>query len=363
MSNSIGSQFVVTSFGESHGRCVGVVVDGCPAGLPIGIDEIQAEVDRRKPQSSAGGTGRREEDRVEVLSGILNGASTGAPVCMLAWNKDADSSAYEEVISAPRPGHADYTAFLKYGKYNDFRGGGRFSGRITAGFVMAGAIARKLLALSGVEIIAHTLQIGDIRAAPHPSDITRKNVDKSAVRCADTAAAAKMIRLIKDVQKQADSIGGIVEVLALNVPAGLGEPVFDTLEGELSKAFFAIPAARGVEFGAGFAAAAMQGSQHNDLFSLSGKKLVTLTNNAGGISGGLSNGMPIVARVAFKPTASIGKSQVTVDLKTGRKVDLSIRGRHDSCIVPRAAPVVEAMAALVLCDFALRAGIIGRIIT
>jgi chorismate synthase len=362
MGNSIGSQFVVTSFGESHGRCVGVVVDGCPAGLPIGVDEIQAEVDRRKPQSSAGGTDRREEDRVEILSGILNGASTGAPICMLAWNSDADSSAYGKTINTPRPGHADYTAFLKYGKHNDFRGGGRFSGRITAGFVMAGAIARKLLALTGAEITAHTVQIGDIRATPHPSDITRKNVDKSPVRCADSAAAQKIMRLIKEVQKEGDSIGGIVEVLACNVPGGLGEPVFDTLEGELSKAFFAIPAVRGVEFGAGFGAAAMKGSRHNDLFSMSGKKLVTLTNNAGGISGGLSNGMPVVARIAFKPTASIGKSQRTVDLKTGKKIDLSIKGRHDSCIVPRAVPVVEAMTAVVLCDFALRAGIIGRII-
>ena len=363
MGNSFGTRFVVTSFGESHGRCVGVVIDGCPAGLPIGLDEIQAEVDRRKPQSSAGGTGRREEDRVEVLSGILNGTSTGAPICMLAWNKDADSSAYGEVISVPRPGHADYTAFLKYGRYNDFRGGGRFSGRITAGFVMASAVARKLLSLHGVEIIAHTLQIGDIKASPHPADITRKNIDRSTVRCADPAAAQKMIKMIQAVQKEADSIGGIVEVLALNVPGGLGEPVFDTLEGELAKAFFAIPAARGVEFGSGFGAAAMKGSQHNDLFSLKNKKLVTLTNHAGGVSGGLSNGMPIVARVAFKPTASIGKTQRTVDLKTGKRVDLSVKGRHDSCIVPRAVPVVEAMMAVVLCDFAQRAGLTGRIIS
>ena len=363
MGNSIGSQFIVTSFGESHGKCVGVVIDGCPAGLPIDVEEIQAEVDRRKPQSSAGGTGRREEDRVEILSGILRGTSTGAPICMLAWNRDTDSSAYAQTINTPRPGHADYTAFLKYGKYNDFRGGGRFSGRITAGFVMAGSIARKLLALAGTEIIAHTLQIGDIRSTPHPSDITRENVDKSPVRCAEAAAAARMMRLIKAVQKEGDSIGGIVEVLALNVPGGLGEPVFETLEGELSKAYFAIPAARGVEFGAGFGAAVMKGSQHNDLFRMSGKKPVTLTNNAGGISGGLSNGMPIVARVAFKPTASIGKSQVTLDFKTGKKVDLSVKGRHDSCIVPRAVPVVEAMTALVLCDFALRSGTIGRIIT
>ena len=363
MGNSLGTRFVVTSFGESHGRCVGVVVDGCPAGLPIGLDEIQSEVDRRKPQSSAGGTGRREEDRVEVLSGILNGTSTGAPICMLAWNKDADSSAYGEVIQTPRPGHADYTAFLKYGKYNDFRGGGRFSGRITAGFVMAGAIARKLLSLHGIEIIAHTLQIGEIKAGPHPADITRKNIDRNAVRCADPAAAKKMIKLIQTVQEEADSIGGVVEVLALNVPGGLGEPVFDTLEGELSKAFFAIPAARGVEFGTGFGAAAMRGSQHNDLFSMMNKKLVTLTNHAGGISGGLSNGMPITVRVAFKPTASIGKSQKTVNVATGKRVDLSLKGRHDSCIVPRAVPVVEAMMAVVLCDFALRSGITGRIIS
>jgi len=363
MSNSIGTQFVVTSFGESHGRCVGVVIDGCPAGLPIGLDEIQAEVDRRKPQSSAGGTGRREEDRVEALSGIFNGRSTGAPICLLAWNKDADSSAYKDIISTPRPGHADYTAFLKYGKYNDFRGGGRFSGRITAGFVMAGAIARKLLALRGIEIIAHTVQIGDIKADPHPSHITRLNIDKNPVRCADPAAAKKMMAVIKAVQKEADSIGGTVEALALNVPGGLGEPVFDTLEGELSRAFFAIPAARGVEFGAGFSAASMKGSQHNDLFSVKNKRIVTLTNHAGGVSGGLSNGMPIIARIVFKPTASIGKSQKTVSLKTGRTVDLSIKGRHDSCIVPRAVPVVEAMMSLVLCDFALRAGHIGRIIS
>ncbi|MBN1691747.1 MAG: chorismate synthase [Dehalococcoidia bacterium] len=363
MSNSIGTQFVVTSFGESHGRCVGVVIDGCPAGLPIGLDEIQAEVDRRKPQSSAGGTGRREEDRVEALSGIFNGRSTGAPICLLAWNKDADSSAYSEIISRPRPGHADYTAFLKYGKYNDFRGGGRFSGRITAGFVMAGAIAGKLLAQRGIAIIAHTVQIGDVKSDPHPSHITRRYIDKTPVRCADPAAAKKMMAAIQAVQKDADSIGGTVEALALNVPGGLGEPVFDTLEGELSKAFFAIPAARGVEFGAGFGAAAMRGSQHNDLFSVKNKKIVTLTNHAGGISGGLSNGMPIIARVAFKPTASIGKSQQTVNLKTGKKVDLAVKGRHDSCIVPRAVPVVEAMMSLVLCDFALRAGYIGRIIS
>jgi len=363
MGNSFGTQFVVTSFGESHGRCVGVVIDGCPAGLPIGLDEIQTEVDRRKPQHSAGGTGRREEDKVEVLSGILNGTSTGAPICLLAWNKDADPGAYRDVVSTPRPGHADYTAFLKYGKYNDFRGGGRFSGRITAGFVMAGAVARKLLSLHGVEIIAHTLQIGEIKASPHPADITRSKIDRSTVRCADPAAAQKMIKLIQTVQKEADSIGGIVEVQALNVPGGLGEPIFDTLEGELSKAFFAIPAARGVEFGAGFGAAAMRGSHHNDLFSMKNRKLVTLTNHAGGVSGGLSNGMPIIARVAFKPTASIGKSQKTVNLETGKRIDLSVKGRHDSCIVPRAVPVVEAMMAVVLCDFAQRAGLIGRIIS
>jgi len=362
MGNSIGRLFTVTSFGESHGNCVGAVIDGCPAGLPLTVKEIQNAVDRRKPQAAAGGTARQEADKVEVLSGLFNGFTTGAPLCMLAWNKNTDSSVYEDFKLTPRPGHADYTAFIKYGGFNDYRGGGRFSGRITAGFVMAGAVAAKLLKLSGIEVAAYTVQIGAVKAAPQPVSRIKRDVYKSPVRCADPTAAAKMMAAIEKVKSAGDSIGGTVEVIALNVPPGLGEPVFDTLEGDLAKAYFAIPAIKGVEFGSGFAAAAMKGSQHNDPLSIKNKNIITLTNNSGGISGGISNGMPITARIAFKPTASIAKVQNSVNMDTRKNVDLTIRGRHDACIVPRAVPVVESMTAITLCDFALRAGIIREVI-
>ncbi len=362
MGNSIGELFTVTSFGESHGQCVGIVIDGCPAGLPLTVREIQQVVDRRKPEAAAGGTSRHEPDKVEVLSGLFKGFTTGAPLCMLAWNKNTDSSVYEDIRSVPRPGHADYAAFLKYGGFNDYRGGGRFSGRITAGFVMAGAVAAKLLRLIDINIMAYTLQIGNVKAAPQPVSRIKREVYKSPVRCADTAAAARMTALIEKVKAEGDSIGGIVEVAALNVPPGLGGPVFDTLEGDLAKAYFAIPAVKGVEFGSGFAAAGMKGSQHNDPLSVKNGKIIAQGNNSGGISGGLSNGMPVTARIAFKPTASIAKVQKSVDLDTGKNVDLAIRGRHDACIVPRAVPVVESMTAVVLCDFALRAGMIREVI-
>ncbi len=362
MGNSIGKLFTVTSFGESHGRCVGVVIDGCPAGLPLTVKEIQQAVDRRKPQTGAGGTARREADKVEVISGLFKGFTTGAPVCMLAWNKNADSSVYEELKLTPRPGHADYTAFIKYGGFNDYRGGGRFSGRITAGFVMAGAVASKLLKLSGIDVTAYTVQIGNIKAGPQPDIKIKRDVYKSPVRCLDSAASARMMAAIEKVKAEGDSIGGIVEVLASNVPSGLGEPVFDTLEGDLAKAYFAIPAVKGVEFGSGFAAAGMKGSQHNDPLRMKNGKIIAQGNNSGGISGGISNGMPIIARIVIKPTASIAKVQKSVDLETLRNVDLTIRGRHDACIVPRAVPVVESMTAITLCDFALRAGIIREVL-
>jgi chorismate synthase len=227
---------------------------------------------------------------------------------------------------------------------------------------MAGAVARKLLRLCGAEVVAHTVQVGEVKAAPHPGTLRREDIDSSPARCADPAVSKEMLRAIRTVEAAGDSIGGVVEVLASGVPGGLGEPLFDTLEGELAKAFFAIPAARAVEFGTGFAAASMKGSEHNDRFALRNRKVVTLTNHAGGISGGISNGMPIVARIAFKPTASIGLEQRTLNLGTGKAARLAIKGRHDSCIVPRAVPVVEAMAAIVLCDFALAAGAIGRVI-
>ena len=362
MGNSIGKLFTVTSFGESHGQCVGTIIDGCPAGLPLTVKEIQKAVDRRKPEISAGGTARKEDDKVEILSGLFKGFTTGAPLCMLTWNKNTDSSVYEEIKTTPRPGHADYTAFLKYGGFNDYRGGGRFSGRITAGFVMAGAVAAKLLKLIGTDVAAYTVQIGPVKAGPQPVNRIRRDVYKSPVRCADAAAAASMIEAIEKVKRAGDSIGGIVEVAVMNVPPGLGEPVFDTLEGDLAKAYFAIPAVKGVEFGSGFVAAEMTGSQNNDPLAIKNRRVVATANNSGGISGGISNGMPVRARIAFKPTASIAKTQKSVDLETGKNVNLSIRGRHDACIVPRAVPVVESMTAIILCDFALRAGIIPGVI-
>ncbi len=362
MSDSIGKIFRVTSFGESHGRCVGVVVDGCPAGLPITEEDIQKEVDQRKPGSGAASTRRVEEDRLEVLSGVFHGRTTGAPVCLLVWNKDADSSQYEKTRYLLRPGHADYTAFTKYGGFNDFRGGGRFSGRITAGWVMAGALARKLLALQDIAVFAHTVEIGGVKAAPADTSRIKEGAESSSLRCADPAAAAEMELRIEKARAEGDSLGGVVEGIALNVPAGLGEPVFDTLDGALARAMLAIPGVKGVEFGAGFSAVNKKGSENNDPFTVEAGRIITETNNAGGILGGISNGMPVVLRVAVKPTASIGRPQRTVDINTMKKDELSVRGRHDVCIVPRAAIVVEAMMAVTLCDFALRVGIVPGVI-
>ena len=362
MGNSLGKQFTVTSFGESHGRCVGVIIDGCPAALPITEEDIQREVDKRKPGIDVVTTTRAEADKVEILSGIFNGVTTGAPICLLIWNKDIDSSEYEKMRFLPRPGHADYTAFMKYGGFNDFRGGGRFSGRITATFVMAGAIARKLLHRLGIEVLAHTIQIGEIKADSKGVDEIKKNIDQNPLKCADLKAAEEMSRAIEKVKEDADSIGGIIEGIALNVPVGWGEPVFDTLDGDLAKALFAIPAVKGVEFGSGFSAAGKRGSENNDPFTISNGKIATVTNNAGGILGGISNGMPIVVRVVIKPTSSIGKSQQTVDMKKMQSTSLEVKGRHDVCIVPRAVAVVESMMAVTLCDFAMRVGLIPGVI-
>ena len=362
MGNSLGRLFVITSFGESHGRCVGTIIDGCPAGLPITADDIQREVDKRKPGVAMAATARAEEDKVEILSGVFNGATTGAPICLLIWNEDVDSSEYEQMRFLPRPGHADYTAFMKYGGFNDFRGGGRFSGRGTATFVMAGAIAKKLLNLIGIKVLAHTVEIGGIRAEPKQFDEIRENVDKNSARCADRKAAGEMLKLIERVKQEGDSVGGVVEGIALNVPVGLGEPVFDTLEGDLAKALFAIPAVKGVEFGSGFSVARKRGSENNDPFAIRDGKIVTTTNNAGGILGGISDGMPIVVRVVVKPTPSIAKSQSTVNLENMQNTRLTVKGRHDICIVPRAVPVVESMIAITVCDFVMRAELLPRVV-
>ena len=361
MENSFGKLFTITSFGESHGRCIGTIIDGCPAGLPVSEEDIQREVDKRKPTSPIATT-RAEEEKVEILSGVLNSHTTGAPICLLIWNKDIDSSEYQRTRYLLRPGHADYTAFMKYGGFNDFRGGGRFSGRITATFVMAGAIARKLLNQIGIEVLAHTVEIGGIKAKTKGLDEIRQNVDQNPLKCADPEAAQEMLQALEKVKEEGDSMGGLIEGMALNVPVGLGEPVFDTLEGDLAKALFAIPAVKGVEFGSGFSTAGKRGSENNDLFTIQNGKIVTLTNNAGGILGGISNGMPIVVRVAVKPTSSIARSQSTVNIETMENTSLEVKGRHDTCIVPRAVPAVEAMIAVTLCNFAMRAGLILEVI-
>jgi chorismate synthase len=361
MGNSLGKNFTVTSFGESHGKCVGIIIDGCPAGLPITEKDIQLELDKRKPGENTASTKRAEEDKVDILSGIFKGHTTGAPLCFVVWNKDIDSSTYEKTRDLLRPGHADFTAFVKYGGFNDYRGGGRFSGRITAGFVMAGAVARKLLKTISVEILAHTIEIGGIKANSVSLTAIRK-IDNNQLKCADPQATEKMLRVIEQARKEGDSLGGIIEGIALNLPAGLGEPVFDTLEGDLAKALFAIPAVKGVEFGAGFAAAKMRGSQNNDPFNIQRGKIVTETNNSGGILGGISNGMPIIVKVVVKPTPSISRKQGTVNINKIKNAELEIKGRHDVCIVPRAVPVVSAMMAVALCDYALRARLIPEVI-
>jgi chorismate synthase len=362
MSNSFGEAFRITSFGESHGKCIGVVIDGCPAGLSLAEEEVQGGVDKRKPGSNVGQTARSEEDKVEILSGVFNGHTTGAPICLLVWNKDTDSKPYESMRLTPRPGHADYTAYMKYGGFNDFRGGGRFSGRVTVGMVMAGAVAKKLLNGINVEILAHVIQVGMIKTGDVSLEDIRRKVYQSPLRCADDQAAKGMSELIERVGKEGDSVGGAIQALALNYPAGLGEPWFDTLEGELSKAMFSIPAVKGVDFGSGFSAAKNKGSENNDQFFVRDGIILSATNNSGGVLGGISSGMPLVMRVAIKPTPSISQTQQTVDLQKMENVKLDIEGRHDVCIVPRAVIVVESMLAVTLCDFALRAGLIPRII-
>ncbi|MFC2034080.1 chorismate synthase [Chloroflexota bacterium] len=362
MGNSLGKIFTITSFGESHGRCVGITVDGCPSGLSISEEDIQEELNKRRPVAGTGTTTRAEEDKVKILSGVFQGFTTGAPICLLIWNKDIDSSNYEKIKSLPRPGHADYTNFTKYGGFNDYRGGGRSSGRITATFVMAGAIAKQLLNMVNIEIIAHTVEIGRIKAGAKTHNEIKENITDNPYKCADPVAAKEMAKAIEQTQKEGDSLGGIIEGIVLNLPAGLGEPTFDTLEGDLAKAIFAIPAVKGVEFGSGFSAASKKGSENNDTFTVKDNKIITLTNNAGGILGGISNGMPIIIRMAIKPTPSVSKKQATVDIEKMQDSEVEIKGRHDTCLVPRAVPVIESMMAITICDFAMRAGIIPRII-
>jgi chorismate synthase len=349
MGNTFGKIFQISTWGESHGPAVGVTIDGCPAGVPIDTDEIQGELDRRRPGQSDITTPRSEDDRLEILSGVFEGVSTGAPILIMVGNKDARPQAYDHLKDVYRPSHADYTYQAKYG-HRDYRGGGRSSARETIGRVAAGAIARRILADSaGVELVAYVRRIHDIEAEIDSSSVTREAVESNPVRCPDQEAAGKMIERIKELRKEGDSAGGLVELVARGLPVGLGEPVFDRLEADLAKAMLSLPATKGFEIGSGFDGTLLTGSSHNDAFYKDGDEVRTRTNNSGGVQGGISNGEDLVCRIAFKPTATINKEQETVST-AGEETVLRARGRHDPCVLPRAVPIVEAMAALVLLD-------------
>ncbi|MEO7735329.1 MAG: chorismate synthase [Kofleriaceae bacterium] len=352
MGSSFGALFRITTFGESHGPGVGVVVDGCPARLQLDLAQIQAEMDRRRPGQSRLVTPRREGDQVEVLSGVLDGVTLGTPIAMLIRNQDARSKDYEGIADAYRPSHADYTYDAKYG-IRAIAGGGRASARETAGRVAGGAIAQQLLARKGVEIVAWVDEVCGITATVDEQTVTRAGVDINDIRCPDAAAAQTMIERVERARKDGDSVGGVIRVIARGVPAGWGEPVFDKLEAELARAMMSIPAVKGVENGSGFAGTLMTGSEHNDPFYRRADGTIgTRTNRSGGIQGGISNGEPVTMRIAFKPTATIMRPQDTVDAQ-GNPAVLAPKGRHDPCVLPRAVPIVEAMMALVLADHAM----------
>lgn len=350
--NSYGTLFRISTFGESHGPAIGVIIDGCPAGLTIDEAFIQSELDRRKPGQSKITTQRKEDDTFRILSGVFEGKSTGTPIAVVIDNQDQRSKDYSHIQHTFRPSHADYTYEAKYGN-RDYRGGGRSSARETAARVAAGAIAKLLLKHSGVEISAFVSQVGDIKAV-HYTQLDLAKTEDNIVRCPDPATAEKMIALIDDVRLSRDTIGGVVTCVIKNTPVGLGEPVFDKLHAELGKAMLSINAVKGFEYGSGFEGIKLRGSQHNDEFYNEGGKIRTKTNHSGGVQGGISNGEDIYFNVAFKPVATIMQDQQSVD-KDGNEATVSGKGRHDPCVVPRAVPIVEAMAALVLADFLLRA--------
>ena len=352
MSNTYGTLFRISTFGESHGAAIGVIIDGCPAGLLIDESFIQLELDRRRPGQSKITTQRKEDDTFKILSGVFEGKSTGTPIAIVIENQDQRSKDYGHIAEAFRPSHADYTYEAKYGN-RDYRGGGRSSARETAARVAAGAIAKLLLKSMGIEINAYVSQVGELKA-PHYTQLDLTKTEDNIIRCPDPAIAEKMIALIDQVRLERDTIGGIVTCVIKNTPVGLGEPVFDKLHAELGKAMLSINAVKGFEYGSGFAGITMRGSQHNDEFYNEGGRIRTRTNHSGGIQGGISNGEDIYFNVAFKPVATIMQDQASVD-KQGNETTVSGKGRHDPCVVPRAVPIVEAMAALVLVDFVLRA--------
>ncbi|MAG91566.1 chorismate synthase [Candidatus Woesearchaeota archaeon] len=351
--DSLGKLFKISNWGESHGKAIGVVIEGCPPLFELSEKDIQFDLDRRLPGQSEVTTPRKELDKVEILSGVFNGRTTGAPISLIIFNKDFKKEDYKEISKIFRPSHSDFTYEKKYGIRDPF-GGGRASARLTAGNVAAGAIAKKILKNKfGTDIIAYVKKIKDIEIDIDPDSVSKRGVESNIVRCPNNKIADQMINLIKKAQADGDSLGGVIECIAKNVPAGLGEPIFDKLDADLAKAMMAINATKGFEIGSGFEGVKLYGSQHNDPFYIKGKKILTKTNNSGGVQGGISNGMPIVFRVAFKPTSTIQKNQQSVDSK-GKEIELEAKGRHDPCVLPRAVPIVEGMAALVLCDHYLR---------
>lgn len=361
--NSIGKEFVVTCFGESHGKCIGMIIDGCPAGLNLSERDIQVELDRRIPTQTKIVSERIEKDIVEIFSGIFNGYTTGAPICALVWNKKIISSDYEIIREIPRPGHADYTARIKYRGFNDYRGGGRFSGRVTVALVIAGSIAKKLLNIFNVEVSAYTTSIGKVKLNRTPSlEEIRNYRYKTAVRCPDPKLSKTMEEAILKVKSEGDSLGGIIECVALNVPVGVGDPIFNSLDADIAKILFNVPGVKGVEFGVGFKAAESKGSENNDAYAIQHGNIMTLTNNAGGVLGGIASGMPIVVRTAIKPTSSIMKEQKTVNMVKMEETTIQVKGRHDPCIVPKAVPVIESALAIVLVDHMIRAGKIPKVL-
>ncbi len=356
--NTFGNVFRITTWGESHGSAVGVVIDGAVPGIAVTAEDIQKELDRRKPGQSSVSTPRKEPDTVEILSGIFEGKTTGTPISLLIRNADQHSSSYDNLRDTPRPGHADFGYAEKYG-IRDHRGGGRSSGRETACRVAAGAVAKKILSEFGIEIVCHTTQIGGVCADPVvlkdlPFEGIRENIEKNSVRCADLAAAARMEAEVAAAREKGDSLGGLVEGLIRGVPAGLGEPVFDKLDADLAKAIMSIGAAKGFEIGSGFQAANSNGVEFNDAFEIRDGKIRTVTNNAGGILGGISTGEMIRFRAAIKPTPSVSVPQKTVNTAEMKETDIVIQGRHDPVIAPRFVPVGEAMAAIVILDHLMR---------
>jgi chorismate synthase len=353
MGSVFGHLFRVTTFGESHGGAVGVVIDGCPPRLPLTLAEIQRDLDRRRPGQSTITTPRDEPDRAEIVSGLFEGQTLGTPIAILVRNTDARPAAYADFKDVYRPSHADYTYEAKYGVRN-WQGGGRASARETVGRVAAGAVARKLLATAAnVEVLSYVRRVHALEAPIDPTRVTLAEVEANIVRCPDPAVAEAMIARIDEARRAGDSLGGVVECVCRGVPPGLGEPVFDKLEADLARAVMSLPASKGFEIGSGFAGTLLTGIEHNDPFTVAAGRVRTTTNRSGGVQGGISNGEDIVFRVAFKPTATISQAQQSVD-RQGKSVTLEARGRHDPCVLPRAVPMVEAMACLVLADHYLR---------